>query len=84
MRIVLQVLFIMSFFVLNAQSKKEQIQILSTRLDSSLSVSKKQENEILELNSELTNTKDQLDKLNKENSNTTFKKYLIYCCSKIC
>ena len=74
MRIVLVVLFLMSFFVLNAQSKKEQIQILSNRLDSSLSVSKKQENEILELNSELTNTKDQLDKLNKENSDLYSKK----------
>ena len=34
MRIVLLVLFLMTFLVLNAQSKKEHIQILSTRLDS--------------------------------------------------
>jgi uncharacterized protein (TIGR02145 family) len=34
MRIVLLVLFIMSFFLLNAQSKKEQIEILNKRVDS--------------------------------------------------
>ena len=62
------VLFLMFYLVVNAQSKKEQIQILSTQVDSLINIGKKQENDILILQLELKRTKDQVEKINLENS----------------
>lgn len=70
MRIVLLVLFLMTFLVLNAQSKKEQIQILSTRLDSLKAVQSSENLSYIKRKTELESSISNYDERSSELLNT--------------